>query len=128
MAFTGIQALVDFYTVREAQITNQVTDIMMRINEATRDMSDLSEETSYKRGEVQAEYSPDEAEYQAAMDEIKDEYQLQLAEITAWESELETEKSSLQTELQATTSFKQSYQSMLKQNVSKDFSYGGSSK
>lgn len=46
MSFTGIQATVDFYTMREADLTNQMTDIMTAITRAAQQTSSLATETN----------------------------------------------------------------------------------
>lgn len=128
MSFTGIQATIDFYTVQEANITNELTDIMTDITQATKKISSVSTKTSQQRESVKAEY-PDctSVQYKNAMDDIESEYETTLADITAWETELQTQKDSKQTELQATRSYLESFKSALKENIQKDFKYGGSS-
>lgn len=127
MSFTGIQATVDFYTAQEAYLTNEMTDIMMKITRASKDTTKLTEETGEQKDAVREAYDPDSAEYKDAMDQIQDDYDFKLAEITEWESELETQKDELETEIKATKSYEESFTSMLKQNVSNDFKYAGSS-
>lgn len=127
MSFTGIQATVDFYTAQEGYLTNEMTDIMMKITRASKDTTKLTEETSEQKDEVRQAYDPKSDEYKEAMSQIEDDYELKLAEITEWESELQTKKDELETEIKATTSYEQSFTSMLKQNVSNDFKYAGSS-
>lgn len=127
MSFTGIQATVDFYTQQEAYLTNEMTDIMMRITRASKDTTKLTEETNEQKDAVREAYDPKSDEYKEAMSQIQDDYDLKLAEITEWESELETKKDELETEIKATKSYEESFTSMLKQNVASDFKYGGSS-
>lgn len=127
MSFTGIQATVDFYTMREADLTNQMTDIMTAITRAAQQTSSLATETNDQKEAAKNQYGSGTEEYQEALSEINDEYQLKLADITAWESELETQKDSIETELKATTSYKESFKSVLKQNIQNDFKYGDSS-
>lgn len=123
MAIAGIQGIIDLYTLQEAQLTHDVTDIMQNITKATKKASEYAVEVSAKKEEVKGEYDSGTAEYQAAMDDINDDYELKMSEISSWESELETQKQQKETELQATTSYKQSYQSALKSNVKTDFTY-----
>lgn len=128
MSFTGIQATIDFYSMQESTLTNELTDIMTQITRATNKISQISTETSQKREAVKAEYSDNTSvRYQREMDEIENEYETSIADITAWETELQTQKDAKQTEIQATRSYADSYKSALKENVQKDFKYGGSS-
>ena len=125
MAFTGIQATVDFYTVRESDLTNQLTDIMTEITRKSKDTSSLTQEECKNKDAVRGEYTAGTDEYHDAMQEVTDDYDMKLAEITTWENELEVQKGQIETELKATTAYKESFQSALKQNVQSDMKYGG---
>lgn len=125
MSFVGVQATVNFYTEREADLTNQLTDIMTNITQATKQISNITEDEANQKGDVRDKYDPDTDEYDEAMEKINDEHAIKLAEISEWESELETQKQAIETELKATTSYKESFMAVLKQNVQKDFKYGG---
>lgn len=125
MSFTGIQATVDFYTVQANELTNEVTDIMMHITQATKQISTISVDASQKREQAKAAYGDVTSDdYQYAINEIEDEYETNLAVIHAWESELQTQKDAKQTELQATRSYIESFKSAEKENIQKDFKYG----
>lgn len=126
MSFTGIQTTVDFYLMQEATLSNELTDIMTKITQATNQISEVSTYTSQQREAVKAE-CPDNtsAQYKAAMDDIESEYECKLSNISAWESELQVEKEAKQTEIQATRSYAESFKSALKENIQKDFKYGG---
>jgi Siphovirus Gp157. len=127
MSFTGIQAVVDFYTMQEANLTNQMTDIMMAITRASGEIAGIAIDFRDQRNAVRNAYNRDSSAYKDAMDEIQDDYELKLAEITAWESELETKKDALEAEIKATSSYKDSFQQALKQNIQSDFKYGDTS-
>lgn len=124
MAFTGIQATVDFYSMQEVDLTNDLTDIMMSITRAGRNNVELSREVGDKKEAVKASYEQGSDEYKEAMSEIQDDYELKLHEITEWENELETKKNEIENEIKATSSYKESFTSALKQNVQNDFKYG----
>lgn len=125
MSFTGIQATIDFYTVQANELTNEVTDIMMQITQATNKISGLSVSTSQQREQAKAAYGDVTSnDYQRAITEIENEYETNLSVIQSWESELQTQKDSKQTELQATRSYIESFKSAEKENIQKDFKYG----
>lgn len=128
MSFTGIEATINFYTQQESDLTNQVTDILFEITQASKKSRALVVETTNQRQSVRDEFDSDTTDpgYDTAMSEINDEYQLKLSDISAWESELETKKDTIETSLKTATSYKESLLSMLKQNVQKDFKYGQS--
>lgn len=127
MAFTGIQATVDFYTMQEAELTNQMTDIMTALTRASKQTSEIAQQTEQEKVAAKDQYGSGTEEYQDAVSDIQNDYQLKLAQITSWESELETKKDALETELKATTSYKESFKSVLKTNIQNDFKYGDTS-
>lgn len=127
MSCSGIQATVNFYTAREADLTHDLTDIMMDITLATKESSKIIAETTNNRAAVKEQYESGTDEYDEAMQAVQDDYNLKLADITAWESELETQKETMETEIQATKSYKDSFTEVLKQNIKTDFKYGQSS-
>lgn len=128
MSFTGMQATVDFYTVQKNDLTNEITDIMMQITQATNQISKLSVSTSQAREEARAYYGDvTSSSYQFAIAEIEDNYETNLSVIQAWETELQTQKDTKQVELQATASYIESFKSAEKENIQKDFKYGGAS-
>lgn len=123
MAFVGIQQTVNLYSMEQAQLTNKLSDIMMEITTASGENTKLVQEESAKKKAVKEQYDTTDAEYDVEMSEIEDDYELKLAKITEWESELEVQKESMETQVQAITSYKESFTSALKQNVAKDFKY-----
>jgi len=127
MAFSGIQGTIDFYIRQEAQLTNDVTDILTNITRATKTSAEYATKVSSEREEVKADNTAGSTTYENKMNDINNEYELQLSQINSWESELETQKQQKETELEACTSYKTSYQSMLKSNVKTDFTYAQSS-
>lgn len=131
MAFAGIQATVDFYTQQQADLTNQLNDIMTDITLAARKSSTLAKQTSEKKEAIYDNADEDcsykeSGEYDEDLNKVQDEYELKLAQIQEWESALEVKKENLETQVQAITSYKESFQSALKSNVQSDFKYAQS--
>lgn len=126
MTVAGLESTVQFYTSREADLTSELSNIMFDITQASKDSAKLAQQTGDKRKAVKETYDYGTEEYDDAMDEVQQEYQLELAQITEWETELETKKNCLETEIQAVNSYKESFTSALKQNVQTDFKYGQS--
>lgn len=130
MAFAGLQTTVNLYTLQEADLTNRIADIMQNITRASSKSTNTLEEENEKRNAIRYEAASNKAyadstQYDADMSAVEEDYEVQLSEITQWEKELETQKDSLETELQATTAYKESFTAALKQNVQKSFKYGG---
>lgn len=131
MSYAGILATVQLYKLEKADLTSQVSDILMDITKASGKTTDYMAAENKEMENVKKQYSSDSGEstdsteYEAAVDEIKNEFNLKLQEVNEWEKQLETQKQNLETELQATSSYLESYESVLKDNVKKDSSYGG---
>lgn len=123
MSFAGIQTTVNLYTMQQADLTNRLSDIMHDITRASSQSTELLENVNAQKNDVKNSYASDSQEYKDKMEEIEDNYELELATINNWETELEAEKAQLETEVQAVTSYKESFTSALKQNVQKDFKY-----
>lgn len=126
MASTGLLETVNMYTRREADLTNQLSDIVVSINRASTDSLNLLDKTSKEKADVRKQYEAGTDAYKDAMAEVQDEYEMSLAVINQWESELTIEKENLETQIKATTVAKEGFQAALKQNVTKDHQYGGS--
>lgn len=135
MTYAGILATVQLYQLEKADLTSQISDILMDITKASKKTSDYMDEETQKIRDLKKEYgvdsgssttsSSDSTEYKAALDEIETEYEAKLADVNTWEKELEMQKQNLQTELQATTSYLESFEKVLQENVKKDSTYGG---
>lgn len=130
MAYAGLQTTVNLYILQEADLTNRIADIMQNITRASSKTSQILEEENAKKNALrdEAKNNPtyaDSTQYDSDMSAIEEDYELRLSEITQWEKELETEKDSLETQLQATTAYKESFIGAVKQNVQKAYKYGG---
>lgn len=126
MASTGLLETVNMYTRREADLTNQLSDIVVSINRASTDSLNLLTKTSKEKADVRKEYEAGSDAYKAQMEKVQDDYETSLAVINQWESELTIEKENLETQIKAATVAKEGFQAALKQNVTKDHQYGGS--
>lgn len=142
MSTSGLLATVDLYTLEKDQLTSQLSDILMDITKVTKISSDLTIEESKKLqavndqakasssddsedSESSSSSSSDNAEYEAQKQDIRDEFELKMASINDWEKQLEMKKANLETQVQAIGSYLESFQTVLKDNIKKDFSYGG---
>lgn len=135
MTYAGILATVQLYQLEKADLTSQISDILMDITKASKKTSDYMTDETQKIRDLKKEYgvdtgssttsSSDSTEYEVALQELEDEYDAKLAEVNSWEKELEMQKQNLQTELTAVGSYLESFQKVLQDNVKKDSSYGG---
>lgn len=127
MSFAGIQTTIDFYTMRESELTNQLSDIIMDMTRATKDSFDVTEELNNRKNALSEYYDPDSSAYDEAKDALEEEYDVKLSEIAEWESNLKLQQSSYETEIKETSSYKESLISMEKNNIQKDLKYGNAS-
>lgn len=143
MSYAGILATVQLYQLEKADLTSQISDILMDITKASKQTSDYMEDENQKIRDLKTQYgststtgstdssssdyseSTDSTEYQVALQEVQDEYDAKLAEVNSWEKELEMQKQNLQTELTAVSTYLESFQKILQDNVKKDSTYGG---
>jgi chromosome segregation ATPase len=127
MSYAGIQATINFYTMRESDLTEEITSILTDITRASAQTGDFVKQSQEQKNTIRSTYEAGTTEYQVQMDQANEEYAVKLAEISNWEAELEVKKEQLETEIKSVSSYKESFKSALKQNIQKDFKYGGSS-
>lgn len=126
MASSGLLDTVNLYTRLEADFAHQVMDIVLDISDQTAKGTKLLEITNKLKAGVRGKYEAGSDAYKEAMEEIQDEYELSLSFINQWESELKAKKTNLETQAKCATQAKEGAQAMLKQNVPKDNTWGGS--
>lgn len=136
MATAGISGIIDFYTMQIDELTGELSGYSIDLVQAGRTATSLATQTSDKKVAIKEAYENDEGEideydredYQDEIDTIQEEYELKLAVINNWETELQNKQDRVETELQEATSFRSSYESALKQNISVDFKFAEGSK
>lgn len=131
MAIAGVQNTLLLYTMEKADLTTQLTSIMNKLTLASSKQLGLMQKTTEKKAYYanyieQNPQAADTTEYQATIEAVEDDYELQLAEINNWEKQLETQQNSIETKLKVVTSYEESWNSVLKSNIKKDFTYGQS--
>lgn len=132
MAVATIQKTLLLYKAEEAELTYDMNNIMADRAMAVKKESSLSTETLAQKKPYEEKAKSDSTyakstEYQAALEEIEDNYELKLSDITTWESELDQKKDKLETQLKMMSQYEENCTSELKENIKKDFTYGGAS-
>lgn len=128
MATAGMIGSIDLYISERDDLTKQDSDILMQITRASGETSEIMSEESQKEQALQQQYGPtDSPAYEAALEDLKDKYDFKLQEINTWEKELEVQKQNCETQLKEVTSYIESFQSALKTNIKKDYTYGDTS-
>lgn len=123
MSSSSILGIVELYISQKNELISEASDILMQITAASRKTSTLSTQTEKAKNAAATLYGDDTTEYKTACDEIQNDYELQLSQINSWEKELEVKKSNIESREQAVNVYLESYQSVLKQNVQKDYKY-----
>lgn len=128
MSYAGILATVNLYTSEADDLTYQLGDITMQITKASGKIGTLATNASNRKADIKAhaDEDPDYAdstEYQMDLEDVKDDYEMKLADVNAWEKELEMKKTNMETRIQAIKSYKESYMSVLKENVKNDSNF-----
>ena len=132
MTIAALQGTLLMYTMEKSNLTQKLMGIMDNVNIAMVNSTDLMEQTNEKRAyysdkaQNDAVYA-DSTQYQIDSSAVEDDYELQLSKINSWDSQLQQEKSSVETELKVITTYEESWTTLLKGNIKKDFTYGSSS-
>ena len=132
MAIANLQGMVIFCEAEKGNLTYRLSEIMGDITKATTTLTQVMKDGLASKAAVNAHasessYYADSNQYSVDLAAAEDQYELKMAEVNAWEAELEQEKDRVSTQLQEVTSYQESFTAALKSNVKKDFSYGGAS-
>src|SRR5574344_552360 len=123
MAYAGIQATVEGLTIRINQLQNEQMDISNNKLEMLRQSGNLAKDYAEAKNVIRGMYDSDSTAYEIEMDKIEEEYEFNSAKIAALESQDDMQSQEIQTESKEATEQKESYQSMLKQNIKADYKY-----
>jgi len=132
MAIANLQGMLIFCESEKGNLTYRLSEIMGDITKATTTLTQVMKDGLSAKAQVNAQasessYYADSNQYSVDLAAAEDQYELKMAEVNAWEAELEQEKNNVQLQLQEVTSYQESFTAALKSNVKKDFSYGGAS-
>ena len=129
MAVSNIHETLLMYTKQKSLLNRQLSDVMMDMVSATRQNAELQRQYNEKIQNAYYDdyngYSEDPDAYIELIDVLENEHMFDLQNLESWESELELKKNSLETRLNEISSYEQSWQKLLQQNIKNDFSYGG---
>ncbi len=127
MAISTLLTSIYSYVIERGNVENEMSDIMMDLSRATKKSSALSKSTSESKAWVKANYESKDDEYKELIDEINDEYNSELAKISEWETELNARKNDLDLRLSQISEAQKMAETMVKTDITSEFSYGGSS-
>ncbi len=120
MAYAGIQTMLLAYKMQKCDKEFELMQISNDLASATKQMGEVSEAFE----EVKSGLDKDDPDYEAQIDALDDEYNNQLAEIAAWEDELQQKESNCNTQISLLSGYIESWQSALQSNIAKAHQYG----
>lgn len=140
MAEATINETLLSYIYRRNQINMQITQYQNRKTLATTETADLAEwktaryrsaRTEYKKiwqtshGGADGDYTDYTLlpEYQQEVEYINAKYDAEIAEITAWETNIDNQITTLSTELTEINAYTDTFKSMLSENIKNDYNY-----
>lgn len=129
MAIANLQEKLLFYTQQKSRISTGLSNVQMQQLSATKTSATKQQEYNAK---LQDLYYDDEhgygtEEYSECLLELQNDHEFEMASINSWESELETQKDNLETQLNEITGYESAWQKLIMANIKNDFAYGGSS-
>ncbi len=127
MAICNFQEKLLFYTRQKSRISMQLSDLQMKQVSATRYEATKQQEYNKK---LSALYYDEECGfgtdlYPELLAELQTEHEYEMCNLNAWESQLDIEKESLETQLNEIQQYENSWSKLLQANIKKEFGYGG---
>ncbi len=141
MAIANLNETIMAYKLRRNNLQNDITTYQSQKRLATYEQLDFMQLTEAQKTEQKnkwkAEYEAGKDtiyadivsyteidEYEDAIDKIEAEYEIYNAELTAWETDIDNQITTADTELTEVEAYIESYEEMLSNNISNDFNYG----
>ena len=125
MAISNLHEKLLFFTRQKSRYSLQLSDIQMKQLSASQKLQTKQQEFNQKLSALyydkQIGYGTDE--YSEILLELQNEHEFELASINSWESQLEIEKETVETQLNEVTQYEASWQKLLQQTIKNDFSY-----
>ncbi len=127
MAISNIHETLLMYTKQKSMINEKLGAVMLNMLSASKQNADNQAKFNARQQGYFFEYYMAEKpyEYEIMMEDLDMDREFEMAKLNAWESQLELEKSNLESKLNQITSFEQSWTKLLGNNIKKDFQYGG---
>ncbi len=141
MAIANLNETIMAYKLRRNRLQLDITDYQSQKRLATNEQLDYMQLNQAQKAEAKnkwkAEYEAnkdtlyaditsytDIDEYIDEVDKIEADYQIFNEELTAWETDLDNQITTADTELSEVEAYIESYEEMLSSNISNDFNYG----
>lgn len=127
MTISNLQEHLLFYTQQKSRITSSLSDVQMKQLSATRSSATKQQEYNAKLSDLyyDEEYGYGTDEYSEILLQLQNDHEFEMANINAWESELELQKENLETQLNEISGYEQAWQKLLVSNIKNEFVFGG---
>ena len=120
MAYVGIQTMLLAYKMQKTDKEAQLAEISQKLLVEQRKSNAASDDYTQSK----AELDKDDPNYDNDVEALKESYKDDLAEIEAWEEELEQQKSDCETEISMLKGYIDSWQTALQSNIQKSHTNG----
>jgi len=128
MAISYIHEALMFYSKQKAAITNKLTNVSMNLLSASKKVADAQSRYNDKLTLLRDIYYEDDPDnYEIMIENLQNEHEIELAQLNAWEAKLDNDKMRYENQYQTITSSESSWNSILKNNIKTEFTYGGKS-
>lgn len=127
MTISNLQESLLFYTQQKSRISSSLADVQMRQLSATRSSATKQQEYNAKLRALyyDEQYGYGTDEYSEILLQLQSDHEFEMANINAWESELELQKENLETQLNEISGYESAWQKLLVSNIKNDFVFGG---
>lgn len=127
MAISNIQEKLLFFTQQKSRLSLQLSDLQMKQLGAAKSTATKQQEFNAK---LSALYYDEECgygtdAYSQILLELTNEHEFELSQINSWESQLDIEKESLETQINEIQTYENTWQKLLSAAIKNDFAYGG---
>ena len=127
MAISNLHEKLLFFTMQKSKYSSKLSDIQMKQLSASQAAIQKQQEYNQKLSALyyDEEFGYGTDEYAEMLLELQNEHEFELASLNSWESQLDLEKETVETQLNEVTQYEASWQKLLQQNIKVEFSYGG---
>lgn len=127
MAISNLHEKLLFFTMQKSKYSSKLSDIQMKQLSASQTAIQKQQEYNQKLSALyyDEEFGYGTDEYAEMLLELQNEHEFELASLNSWESQLDLEKETVETQLNEVTQYETSWQKLLQQNIKVEFSYGG---
>jgi hypothetical protein len=127
MAISNLHEKLLFFTMQKSKYSSKLSDIQMKQLGASQAAIQKQQEYNQKLSALyyDEEFGYGTDEYAEMLLELQNEHEFELASLNSWESQLDLEKETVETQLNEVTQYEASWQKLLQQNIKVEFSYGG---